>query len=93
MEKIYNLYSLKKLCDHKILINENATVRALINKDAYYANQSVVFVDETFNGSLPKFIAAFFSGKKLNKSQAETLKNLLTTTRRTEYEISIYDHP
>jgi len=68
---------LKKLCEKNIFQNENAVVSSLITKDEYYANQSIGFVEETFGGSLPKFITAFFSGKKLSKKQAEELKRLI----------------
>ena len=36
----------------------------LIGKDEFYAIQSEKFVEETFEGSLPAFIAAFGSRKK-----------------------------
>ncbi|QRN85707.1 BlaI/MecI/CopY family transcriptional regulator [Clostridia bacterium] len=68
---------LKKLCEKGIFQNENATVSSLINKDAYYAKQSIRFVEDTFGGSLPKFLTAFISSKKLNKQQAEELKRLI----------------
>ena len=68
---------LKKLCEKGIFLNENAVVSALIKKDEYHAKQSIRFVEDTFGGSLPKFLAAFISGKKLNKHQAEELKKLI----------------
>lgn len=36
-----------------------------------------LFVDDTFQGSLPGFLTAFMGGKKLSKNQAEELKNLI----------------
>ena len=68
---------LKKLCDKNIFKNENAVVTALIKKDEFYANQSRQYVEETFGGSLPKFIAAFVSSEKLGNDQAEELKRLI----------------
>lgn len=68
---------LKKLCEKGIFQNNNAKVSALITKDKYYAKQSVRFVEDTFGGSLPKFLTAFISGKKLSKYQAEELKKLI----------------
>lgn len=68
---------LKKLCENGIFQNENAVVSALITKDEYDAKQSVQFVEDTFGGSLPKFLTAFIGGKKLNKHQAEELKKLI----------------
>jgi len=68
---------LKKLCEKGIFRNENAVVSSLISKDEYYANQSIRFVEDTFGGSLPKFLTAFISGKKISKHQAEELKRLI----------------
>jgi len=68
---------LKKLCDKGIFKNENAIVSSLINKDEYYAKQSIRFVEDTFGGSLPKFLTAFIGGGRLSKHQAEELKRLI----------------
>lgn len=68
---------LKKLCEKGIFINENSVVSALITKDQYYAKQSIRFVEDTFGGSLPKFLTAFIGGKKLSIHQAEELKKLI----------------
>ena len=68
---------LKKLCEKGIFRNENAVVSSLITRDKYYANQSIHFVEDTFGGSLPKFLTAFISGKKLSNHQAEELKRLI----------------
>jgi predicted transcriptional regulator len=68
---------LKKLCEKGIFQNENAVVSALIKKDEFYAKQSRWFVEDTFGGSLPKFLTAFIGGKKLSDRQAEELKKLI----------------
>jgi predicted transcriptional regulator len=68
---------LKKLCEKGIFQNENAVVSSLFSKDEYYSNQSIRFVEETFGGSLPKFLTAFIGGRKLSKNQVEELKRLI----------------
>ena len=68
---------LKKLCEKGIFKNENAVVSSLITKDEYYSRQSIHFVEDTFGGSLPRFLAAFIGGKKLSQQQAEELKKLI----------------
>ena len=68
---------LKKLCEKGIFKNINAVVSSLVTKDEYYAKQSIRFVEDTFGGSLPKFLTAFIGGKKLSKHQAEELKKLI----------------
>lgn len=68
---------LKKLCDRGIFKTEQSTVSSLIRKEEFYAIQSEKFVEETFHGSLPAFIAAFSLRKKPNKEEIEEIKKLI----------------
>lgn len=68
---------LKKLCEKGIFRNENTIVSSLVTRDEYYSRQSIRFVEDTFGGSLPKFLTAFISSKKISKRQAEELKRLI----------------
>ncbi len=68
---------LKKLCKKGIFQNDNTLVSSLITRDEFYARQSRRFVEDTFGGSLPKFITAFIGGGKLSGRQAEELKKLI----------------
>lgn len=72
---------LKKLCDKGIFQNENAVVTSRIKKDAFYAVQSRRFVEDTFGGSLPKFLTAFIGNRKLSERQVEELKKLIDEHR------------
>lgn len=68
---------LKKLCERGIFKTENSVVTSLISKNEFYAIQSENFVDETFAGSLPAFIAAFSSRKKPTAKELEEIKKML----------------
>ena len=68
---------LKRLCDHGLFKNENGTVTSLISKKEYCALQSEKFVEETFGGSLPAFIAAFSTRKELSSEDLEMLRSLI----------------
>ncbi len=68
---------LKKLCEKGVFQNDNAMVTSLTKRDEYYAKQSIRFVEDTFGGSLPKFLTAFIGGKKLSEQQARELKKLI----------------
>jgi len=68
---------LKKLCDKGVFKNENANVSVILTQDELIAYQSRNFVEDTFGGSLPKFITSFFGGRKLSPEQAEELKRLI----------------
>ncbi|GHU49081.1 hypothetical protein FACS1894127_1330 [Clostridia bacterium] len=73
---------LKKLCNKGIFKNEYALVTALMSRDEFYANQSVKYVDDTYDGSLPRFIAAFTSGRGLTDKQADEIQRLIDEHRR-----------
>lgn len=68
---------LKKLCDRGIFRNENAVVTSLISREEFYGYKSRQFVEDSFDGSIPKFLAAFMGGKKLTRQQAEEIKQLI----------------
>lgn len=68
---------LKKLCDRGIFQNENAVVTSLISREEFYGYKSRQFVEDSFEGSIPKFLAAFMGGKKLTRQQAEEIKQLI----------------
>ena len=72
---------LKRLCDRGIFKNENGTVTSLISRDEYYARNSLQYVDDTFGGSLPAFLAAFGSRKKLSDAEIEELKKVIDGMR------------
>ncbi|MCL2372886.1 MAG: BlaI/MecI/CopY family transcriptional regulator [Defluviitaleaceae bacterium] len=69
---------LKKLCDKGVFKNENAKVTALLTSDELLARQSRRYVEDSFGGSLPRFIASFIGGgKKLTQTEASELKQLI----------------
>ena len=68
---------LKKLCDRGIFQNQGGTVTALLSRQTFYARQSQRFVEEHFGGSLPSFLAAFASGKKLSSQDLEDIRRML----------------
>lgn len=72
---------LRKLCQRGILQNKNTVVTSIINKDEFYSMQSQQFVEDTFGGSLPKFLAAFISSRKLSDKEVNQLKKLIDDGR------------
>ena len=68
---------LRKLCEKGVFKNENANVTVILTQDELIAHQSRRYVEDTFGGSLPKFITTFFGGKKLSQEQAAELKRLI----------------
>ncbi|MBQ8408811.1 MAG: BlaI/MecI/CopY family transcriptional regulator [Clostridia bacterium] len=70
---------LKKLCDRGIFKTENSTVTAILSKDEFQAIQSEQFVGDTFDGSLPAFLAAFTSRKKLSAKEIEEIRRMINS--------------
>ena len=68
---------LRKLCDRKILKNENATVTALVKREQVQKYESEALLDKSFDGSLPTFLAAFLKDKKISEKEAAELKKMI----------------
>lgn len=68
---------LKKLCERGIFQNQEGTVTPLISRRDFYARQSQRFVEENFDGSLPSFIAAFASGRRLSNQDLADIRRML----------------
>lgn len=72
---------LKRLCDRGIFRNDNGTVTSQISREDFYAMQSEKFVNDTFDGSLPAFLAAFGSRKKLSDRELDELQKVIDSMR------------
>ena len=68
---------LKRLCDKGIFQNENGTVTSRMTKEEYAAAQSEKFVEDTFGGSLPAFLAAFSKRKKLSETELAEIQDMI----------------
>jgi len=76
---------LKKLCQRGIFQNEKAVVTSLISKEDFYSYKSRKFVEESFGGSIPRFLTAFMGrGGSLTKEQAEEIRELIDRYEETE---------
>ncbi|WP_091822932.1 MULTISPECIES: BlaI/MecI/CopY family transcriptional regulator [unclassified Butyrivibrio] len=68
---------LKKLCEKGLFQNVDGTVTSMISKEDFYTKKSEEFVEETFGGSLPAFLAAFTSRQKLSKKEIDEIKKII----------------
>ena len=75
---------IKRLSEKGFLKNENAVVEPLISMEEAQKRESGAFVERTFSGSLPGFLAAFLGGKKLSAKEADELKKLIDSHREQE---------
>lgn len=75
---------LRKLSDRGMVQNEHATVTSIVKREQVQKYESEVIVQKAFDGSLPKFIAAFLNGKTLSDAEAEAMKRLIDDHRDRE---------
>ena len=68
---------LKKLCERGIFQNQDGTVTSLISRQDFYAMQSEKFVEDTFAGSLPAFLAAFTKRKTLSADEIAQIRAMI----------------
>ena len=68
---------IRRLSERGVVKNENTVVTALISKEEAQASRLDEMVEETFEGSMPAFIAAFSKSKKLSRQEVEQLQALI----------------
>ena len=68
---------LRRLIDKGLFRNENGVVTAVISREEFYSMQSRQYVEETFAGSLPAFIAAFMQGSRITAEEAEAIRRMI----------------
>lgn len=72
---------LKRLCQRGLFQNEKGMVSALMTKEEFGAAQSEKIIEESFDGSLPAFIAAFTSRKKLSPDDVNEIQKMIDSYR------------
>ena len=68
---------IRRLAERGILKNESTIVSSLISKEEAQKSRLEEMVEETFEGSMPAFIAAFSRTKKLTRQEVDQLKALI----------------
>lgn len=68
---------IKKLCERGFIQNEKATVSVLVEKERCQTASADYFMERTFEGSLPQFIAAFLGSRKLTEEEAAQVKQMI----------------
>lgn len=72
---------LKKLCEQGLFQNEGGMVSTIVSREEFYAVESEKFVEETFQGSLPAFLAAFTARKTLSKKEIAEIRHMIDKMR------------
>lgn len=72
---------LKRIQERGLFRNEGGIVTSLVSKQEFLSGQSAQFVEETFAGSLPCFVAAFTSKRKLTDEEILELQKIIENSR------------
>ena len=72
---------IRRLSERGVVKNENTIVTALISKEEAQKHRLEEMVEETFEGSMPAFIAAFSKSKRLTKNEVDQLQALIDNFR------------
>lgn len=68
---------LSRLCNKGLFRNENGMVTSLVSGEEFHSVQSKQFVEDSFGGSLPAFLAAFMNGKKMTEKEVEEIQSMI----------------
>ena len=72
---------LKRLCERELFQNVGGIVTSLVSKQLFLAKQSEQFIEDNVEGSLPGFITAFTSGRKLTGKEIVELQRIIDESR------------
>lgn len=68
---------LRRLSERGIFQNVDGVVTSRISREEFYGRQSRRYVEDSFGGSLPRFLAAFTAQEKLSDNDLDALRRLI----------------
>ena len=75
---------IKRLAQRGVLKNENTIVSSLVSKEDIQAAELDEFVEKTFEGSLPAFVAAFTKHKQISQEEIDAVQAMIDRYRKGE---------
>lgn len=75
---------IRRLAERGVVKNENATVTAIVSKAEAQRSRLEEMMEETFEGDLPAFIAAFSKSKRLSRKEADQLRAMISSYEEEE---------
>ncbi len=73
---------LRRVCERGLFQNEDGIVTSCVSKEEFLSNKTEQFVKEIFAGSLPSFVAAFTSQRKLSEEEIRELQMIIEQSRK-----------
>ena len=68
---------LKRVSERGLFQNVDGVVTSCVKKDEFMAKQTEQFLDANFEGSLPKFLAAFAKKNKFSEKEIEEINKII----------------
>ncbi|NLC34803.1 MAG: BlaI/MecI/CopY family transcriptional regulator [Erysipelothrix sp.] len=68
---------LRKLIDKELFENNNGMVDAIVTLGEYESRKTTDFLNDSFEGSLPKFITAFTRQNNLSENEIEEILEII----------------
>ena len=75
---------LRRLCEKGLLRNEDGVVSSRVSREEFYSAKSEQIIQDSFQGSLPAFVAAFISRNRLTAGEAEEIRSMIDAFRKGE---------
>lgn len=72
---------LKRLCDRDLFENSKGEVKVLMKREDFLAEKGEEFLEESFEGSIPRFLTAFTKRKKLSDKEIDEIQKLIDEYR------------
>ena len=82
VDKMRDIELLRKLCEKGLLQNVDGIVSSRISKEEFYSAKSEQIIEDSYEGSLPAFIAAFTSHKKLSKKEVDEIQKMIDAFKK-----------
>ncbi len=73
---------INRLSERGVLKNENTVVSSLVSKNDVQQSEINEMVEKTFEGSLPAFIAAFTTGRKISEKELDEVQQMIDNYRK-----------
>ena len=72
---------LKRLCERGIFDLTDSTVNVVMTREEYYASKGQLFLDESYEGSLPMFISRVTKSNGLTDKDIEEIQRIIDSYR------------
>ncbi|WKY43203.1 BlaI/MecI/CopY family transcriptional regulator [Eubacteriaceae bacterium ES2] len=67
----------KRLSSRGLFLNDNGIVKITLSREVFLTQKGQEFLEESFNGSLPRFITAFTRQRKLSDQEVDEIQRLI----------------